>query len=82
MDTWITRSGKLVTTKYDDAFPHGDFCVDRTSSGDLVAVMCNPCSEKVKECTQGVKKYKVSVLVAVYPSVLPPWPSVYDQPRL
>jgi len=48
MDTWITRSGKLVTTKYDEAFPHGDFCVDRTSSGDLVAVMCNPCSEKLQ----------------------------------
>ena len=51
VDTWVTTSGQLVTTKYEEQFQHGDFCVDRTAGGDLVAVMCNPCNKKVRTMT-------------------------------
>ena len=51
-DTWVTAAGELVTTKYEDGFGHGDYCVDRTGAGEVVAVMCNPCGRKVRTLTR------------------------------
>ena len=36
--------GKLVTSRYEAEFDHGDFCVDRdVESSGVVAVMCDAC---------------------------------------
>ena len=51
-DTWVTAAGELVTTKYEDGFGHGDYCVDRTGAGEVVAVMCSPCGRKVRTSTK------------------------------
>ena len=52
VDTWVTTAGELVTTKYEDGFGHGDYCVDKTGAGEVVAVMCNPCGRKVRTLTR------------------------------
>jgi len=44
---WLTLEGGMVTEKYEKEFPHGDFCLERDIDQDLVAVMCDPCQEKV-----------------------------------
>ena len=43
-DTWITVNGKLVTSRYESEFDHGDFCIDReVKTGAVMAVMCDAC---------------------------------------
>ena len=47
-DTWITVEGKLVTSRYEAEFDHGDFCIDReVASGFVVAVMFYACKKGV-----------------------------------
>ena len=51
-DTWITVEGKLVTSRYEAEFDHGDFCIDReVMSGGVVAVMCDACKKGVSSFT-------------------------------
>jgi len=45
-DAWVMPGGKLVTTKYEEGFAHGDYCVGITEAEEVVAVMCNPCTNK------------------------------------
>ena len=47
-DTWITVNSKLVTSRYQAEFDHGEFCVDtELESGNIVAVMCDACKKGV-----------------------------------
>jgi hypothetical protein len=51
-DTWITVEGKLVTSRYEAEFDHGDFCIDReVETGGVVAVMCDACKKGVSSFT-------------------------------
>ena len=55
-DAWITTAGKLVTTRYGQHFQHGKFCVETTTTGTIVAVMCNPCGGKVRILSRACSK--------------------------
>ena len=48
LDTWITLSGELVTSRYEAEFEHGEFCVDvdKENTG-VVGVMCDACKQGV-----------------------------------
>ena len=48
LDTWITLSGDLVTSRYEAEFEHGEFCVDvdKENTG-VVGVMCDACKKGV-----------------------------------
>eukprot|EP00092_Neocalanus_flemingeri_P030860 GFUD01033514.1.p1 GENE.GFUD01033514.1~~GFUD01033514.1.p1 ORF type:complete len:712 (+),score=129.88 GFUD01033514.1:89-2224(+) len=47
-DTWVTVNGKLVTSRYEAEFDHGEFCVDRDiETHDIVAVMCDACKQGI-----------------------------------
>jgi len=47
-DTWITVNSKLVTSRYQAEFDHGEFCVDtELESGNIVAVMCDACKKGI-----------------------------------
>ena len=41
----MTEQGRLVTRRYGDNYTinSGEFCVDTTNTGDMIAVACNPC---------------------------------------
>ena len=47
-DSWIAGDGSLLTTKYGEDYHITDFCVDRDVAGQLVAVTCDACKEKVE----------------------------------
>ena len=52
-DAWITVTGKLVTSRYETEFDHGEFCVDRdVKSKDIIAVMCDACKKGVSYFTK------------------------------
>merc|ERR1711974_35871 len=46
-DAWLTVEGRLVTGAFEKEFDHGDFCLENDKSGRIVAVMCDPCHQKV-----------------------------------
>ena len=47
-DTWITTDGKLMASRYEAGFEHGDFCIDQVKGGGrVVAVMCDACKKGV-----------------------------------
>ena len=42
--------GKLITSKYEAEFDHGEFCIDtEVRTGDVVAVMCDACKKGVSQ---------------------------------
>ena len=77
-DAWLTTSGQLVTTRYGEQFQHGDFCVETTTTGTIVAVMCNPCGGKVRMWRRVGQKLS-SVLGTMHPSLLSTWSSLLTE---
>ena len=81
-DTWLTVEGKLVTSRYEAEFDHGEFCVDTVEdTASVVAVMCDACKKGVRVRLHLLStNFDLDIPGALYLHVWPPWTSTGHQP--